>query len=279
VTESAEEQPRPGAGSPEPSTAPEEPPSTLRKIGSFFFAWRNLLFSGVVIVLMVLVRPVPLLGDPAADRWMDLAGFLTTLAGQLLRAAVIGFAYIRRGGKGGKVYAASLVTEGFFAHCRNPLYVGNILVLVGLALVHGSPWVLAILIPAACFGYSAIVATEEAYLHNRFGAEYEEYCRRVPRWMIRFRGMGESLRGMHFDWWRVVNKEYTSAITWVAGMLALFAYEAYTWGPAAARPGIRPRLIAAAAFMAVVWSVVRYVKKTERARLRRREEREALKTG
>ena len=49
------------------------------------------------------------MGNEELDRWMVLLGILTASAGQLFRFAVIGFAYIKRGGKEGKVYADELV--------------------------------------------------------------------------------------------------------------------------------------------------------------------------
>src|SRR5437867_265430 len=101
----------------------------LERFGHFFFAHRNLVFPLVLAVLLGGLRPVPFLGSPRADRWLDVIGLLIALTGQALRVAVIGYAYIRRGGKDRKVYADQLVTEGFFNHCRNPLYVGNLLVL------------------------------------------------------------------------------------------------------------------------------------------------------
>ena len=43
----------------------------------------------------------------------------------------IGYEYIVRGGRQGKVYAEDLVQGGVFAHSRNPLYLGNLLIIVG----------------------------------------------------------------------------------------------------------------------------------------------------
>ena len=65
-------------------------------------------------------------------------GLLITVTGQLIRGATIGLAYIIRGGKEGKVYAEELVTTGIFNHCRNPLYVGNILMLFGVGVLSNS---------------------------------------------------------------------------------------------------------------------------------------------
>ena len=136
-----------------PSAPAGYPP--LRRVGDFLFAWRNLIFSAVTILFLAALPPRPFGGGAAMDRILDLVGVGITVFGQALRMAVIGFAYIKRGGTEGKVDAQRLVTEGFFNHCRNPLYVGNILIVAGLVVVHNN-LIAYLLIPLACFGYSAI---------------------------------------------------------------------------------------------------------------------------
>src|SRR4029078_8211515 len=85
----------------------------------------------------------------------DALGLLLILLGQGLRAAVIGFATINRGGQNRLIHADDLVTDGLFAHSRNPLYVGNVLILSGLFLVHGTPWVVGLGIGFFCFSLFA----------------------------------------------------------------------------------------------------------------------------
>ncbi|HVE77307.1 MAG TPA: hypothetical protein VNA89_00470, partial [Gemmatimonadaceae bacterium] len=100
------------------------------------FRYRNAIFPVVLLVLFFAFRPVWPRGDERLDNRLDLIGVLVCLLGQGLRVMVIGYAYIIRGGRNQHVYAEQLVTEGFFAHSRNPLYLGNVLVLLGLFLIH-----------------------------------------------------------------------------------------------------------------------------------------------
>lgn len=110
------------------------------RYGNFLFRARDAVFPLVLLVLLVAFRPEYPFGSPLWDRRLDLVGLLVAAGGQALRAAVVGYAYIIRGGKNRQVYAEGLVTEGFFAHARNPLYVGNILILAGLFLIWNSRW-------------------------------------------------------------------------------------------------------------------------------------------
>ncbi len=85
----------------------------LVRCGNWFFRYRDFAFPLVFVVLAVLTRPAFPLGNPYLDYVVDALGLLVALGGQILRAAVIGLAYIRRGGKDKQIYASELVQEGF----------------------------------------------------------------------------------------------------------------------------------------------------------------------
>src|SRR5205814_7404454 len=100
-------------------------------------------------------------------------GFLVASAGQMLRAATIGLEYIIRGGRKRQVYAEKLVQGGVFAHCRNPLYLGNFVILLGVGLASNSVLFLCIAIPFFAFAYWALIAAEENYLRNKAEHEFD----------------------------------------------------------------------------------------------------------
>ena len=77
----------------------------------------------------------------------------------------------------------ALITVGVFAHSRNPLYLGGVCALAGLALVLNAPWVLVLLLPAIIACHVLLIAPEERYLAAKFGAEYRAYTASVPRWI------------------------------------------------------------------------------------------------
>lgn len=203
-------------------------PAWLIAYGNWLFKYRNKVFPLVMLALFAGFTPVLAGGNFQADFVVDVLGVAIALAGQTLRGVVIGYAYIKRGGINKEVYADKLVTEGFFAHARNPLYDGNLLILAGLLLIHNHP---AVYLLGGVFflsAYIAIVAAEEAFLSRKFGQAYADYCARVPRWLPNFRGLKATMEGMAFNWRRVVLKDYASCYTWIMAMLALMAYEAFT---------------------------------------------------
>ena len=195
------------------------------RLGNVIFRVRDYLFPVVLLGLGFGTRPHIAGGSMAVDHLVDLAGFLVALGGQVVRALVIGLVYITRGGQNRRIWANSLVDGGIFAHCRNPLYIGNLLVVVGLAIVHNGWAMYAIGILLFVVAYTALVRAEEYYLRGRFGAEYEDYCRRVPRWFPRVHGLRQTVTSVPFDWLKLVRKEYGSTFAWTSAMLVLLVWE------------------------------------------------------
>ena len=196
------------------------------RYGNWMFKYRNTVFPIVLLALFLGFKPVPLAGDYRLDLWLDLFGVLVAGLGQALRAAVIGYAYIKRGGHKKKIYADRLVTEGFFAHARNPLYVGNLLILLGLFIIHNNPFVYTLGALFFLSVYLSIVAAEEVFLLQKFGSEYADYCRRVNRWLPDLRGLRETVKGMCFNWRRVLLKDYGSTYGWLLMAIMIGVYEA-----------------------------------------------------
>jgi protein-S-isoprenylcysteine O-methyltransferase Ste14 len=82
---------------------------------------------------------------------------------------------------------SKVVTTGVFSVSRNPLYLGGICVLVGIALAANLPWVLVFLLPALVACHYILIAPEERYLATKFGEEYRTYAASVHRWIGRTR--------------------------------------------------------------------------------------------
>lgn len=79
--------------------------------------------------------------------------------------------------------ADALVTEGPFARSRNPIYVGNVCLTAGIGLLLGNPWLLVAATALAVSLQHLAIRREEAHLAARFGGAWDEYRRRVPRWI------------------------------------------------------------------------------------------------
>ena len=79
-----------------------------------------------------------------------------------------------------------LIVTGLYRFVRNPLYIAGVLVLAGEAILFQS---LGIIIYCLIMfgGFNVHVLIEETSLAEKFGAQYGEYCKSVPRWIPRFK--------------------------------------------------------------------------------------------
>jgi len=198
----------------------------MLKTGPFFFRYRNALFP-LVFVSLYFEKLWPISHNEQAIVWEIFIGIAVTLSGQTLRALTVGLVYIKRGGKKKQVYAENLVQSGIFSHCRNPLYVGNLLILTGVGIVSNSWLFIVFGLPFFLFAYLSIICTEENYLRNKFGEEFKDYCKRVNRIIPNFSGMGRTIKNMEFHWKRLIVKEYATPFAWITGTTILIIRHNY----------------------------------------------------
>jgi protein-S-isoprenylcysteine O-methyltransferase Ste14 len=77
----------------------------------------------------------------------------------------------------------ALIEEGPYRLSRNPLYVGLLALYLGLALLAPTFWGLVLFPVAVLLVLWGAIYPEERFLHKRFGAPYDDYTRRVRRWL------------------------------------------------------------------------------------------------
>jgi protein-S-isoprenylcysteine O-methyltransferase Ste14 len=114
-------------------------------------------------------------------------GFAIALVGELIRLWGVSWAGSETRTTGG-VGGSFLVISGPFAHVRNPLYVGNILLYFGIGIMSMSlfPYLQIVALLFFFFQYYVIVKEEEGYLIKTFGQDYNKYLKNVPGFFWRF---------------------------------------------------------------------------------------------
>jgi protein-S-isoprenylcysteine O-methyltransferase Ste14 len=78
---------------------------------------------------------------------------------------------------------SAMIEEGPYRLSRNPLYVGLLVLYLGLALLIPTFWSLVLFPAAVLLVLWGAIRPEERFLHERFGAPYDDYTRRVRRWL------------------------------------------------------------------------------------------------
>jgi protein-S-isoprenylcysteine O-methyltransferase Ste14 len=145
-------------------------------IRQFFFKYRGFTPIPLILIVIIFARP----------SWVSfLVGGILMILGEIVR--IWGVAFAGGATRTRNVGAGVLVTNGPFAYLRNPLYLGNMTMYTGAAVIANVwvPWL--ILIVWIFFGlqYYLIVLLEEEKLEKIFGSQYIQYISSVPRFIPR----------------------------------------------------------------------------------------------
>jgi protein-S-isoprenylcysteine O-methyltransferase Ste14 len=149
----------------------------MSQLASKFFNYRS--YTPIPFVLVMLFFAYP-------NIWSLISGFSIAVIGELIRLWGVSWAgsETRTTGTVGGTY---LIVSGPFAHLRNPLYLGNILMYTGLGIMSFAlfPWLQIAGFIFFSIQYFMIVQEEEKYLQQTFGKEYQDYKNNVPRFIPR----------------------------------------------------------------------------------------------
>jgi protein-S-isoprenylcysteine O-methyltransferase Ste14 len=118
--------------------------------------------------------------------WSIAPGLVLILAGAALGLATAGlFVFEGRGTPAPFDPPRKFVPRGPYRLVRNPMYVGGICLLLGFGFHLASAAITLLGLAAFLLVHTLVVAAEEPGLRKRFGQEYDDYCRTVPRWIPR----------------------------------------------------------------------------------------------
>jgi len=135
---------------------------------------------------IVSARPLDRRIGLALPEWARLPGLVLVVLGAALALWCIGaFALVGRGTPAPFDAPREFVAVGPYRYVRNPMYLGALLILVGVALFLGWPSALAVAAGFVLLAHVFVLLYEEPTLERRFGASYREYKRAVERWLPR----------------------------------------------------------------------------------------------
>jgi protein-S-isoprenylcysteine O-methyltransferase Ste14 len=146
--------------------------------------WPPIIYLAAVAVGIILIWlvPLPWIASPFADILFAIGWLLIAAAVAMDVAAIRAMRRANttvRPDQG----SAHLVTTGPFAFTRNPLYLGNTMIMIGIGLVAGSLWFLLLALVAAFATQKLAIEREERHLEVRFGKKFRDYAKRVRRWI------------------------------------------------------------------------------------------------
>lgn len=195
----------------------------LEREGLFLFRWRSFLplviMPAALAALHDATRFEELWGQTPDHLWAY-ACMLFSLLGLAMRWGTIGFIPPGTSGRSTRSQRAdTLNTTGTYSIVRNPLYLGNFVAIIGIALSTKAWWFVLLMCLAYWLYIERIIAAEERFLAEKFGAAYDEWTRdtpafipRVSRW--RWPSRSFSLR-------TVLRREYNGVLAVAASYLVL----------------------------------------------------------
>lgn len=155
--------------------------------------------------------------EPYETIWLIGCG-ITSLMGIMVRCLVIGYVPSDTSGRNTKAQRASQInTKGIYATVRHPLYFGNFLMILGVALITKVAWFIGLLCVLYFLYYERIMLAEEAFLRNKFGDSYDKWASVTPAFIPAF--LRWTKPELPFSWRMILRREYPGVIL----MVALFA--------------------------------------------------------
>ncbi|MFO0597911.1 MAG: isoprenylcysteine carboxylmethyltransferase family protein [Myxococcaceae bacterium] len=164
-------------------------------------------------------------GGPEVDEALNLLGLASCALGALLRFVTVGLVPEGTSSQSRTLSAQALTTDGPYSVVRHPLYLGNLLITVGLLCIVHEPWAWAVGLGYWLVSHLLIVRAEEAALATTHGAAFTEWKQRVPSWVPapwKWKPSREP-----FGWKRAVQREVNPLVAWGIGATLLLMWERF----------------------------------------------------
>jgi protein-S-isoprenylcysteine O-methyltransferase Ste14 len=146
--------------------------------------WPPVIYVAAIAASLILhaLYPLPWFGSPMSDILVAV-GWLSLLAMAALFLTAFRAMARAKTPINPNAQPEHLVTEGPFGITRNPIYLADTLLLIGVGLVSGITWFLPLAVIAAFITQKVAIDKEERWLADKFGKRYRDYAKRVRRWI------------------------------------------------------------------------------------------------
>lgn len=177
--------------------------------GSWLFRWRSYLAIAAIPIFASGFLSFSYLGNShVLDEIWNVVCLLVSFSGLFLRVFTVGYVPRRTSGRNTKrQVATALNTTGVYSIVRHPLYLGNYLAVLGIAMFFHSWWIVALTTCGFALYYERIMFAEESFLRTRFGERFENWARVTPAIVPNLRLWKSS--PLPFSWRSVLRREYT----------------------------------------------------------------------
>ena len=229
--------------------------------GNWLFRWRSYLPLAVIGIFLLALRGYEYPGhSEQLDHLWEVLCLVVSFFGLGIRIATIGYTPERTSGRNThKQVADTLNTTGVYSAVRNPLYLGNFFMGLGVALFAHLWWLTFIFILIFWLYYERIVFAEEAFLREKFGDEYLKWADKTPAFFPKLRQYQKP--NLPFSLKTVLRREYSG---FFAVILTLFVLETVGEVFAEGRVEFDTGWVILLGFGFIVWVTLRTIKKHTR---------------
>lgn len=190
----------------------------IEKQGAWLFRWRSylpLLFIPLFIIALkdgeIIER---IFGDDIGDAWESIAVTISFL-GLAIRCFTVGYVPCGTSGRNTRTQVAeTLNTTGMYSITRNPLYLGNFVIMLGVTLFIQAWWLVFIVWIGFWVYYERIIFTEEEFLIKKFGGAFTEWAQKTPMIIPNFRNWRKP--NLPFSFKTVLRREFHTYFAIVA---------------------------------------------------------------
>ncbi|MAR39285.1 MAG: lipid A phosphate methyltransferase [Flavobacteriales bacterium] len=183
--------------------------------GNFLFKYRGQF----PVLLFLLAVPFLFLTDMVNDRdqiiWNSLSVFFSII-GFLIRFYTIGTTPKGTSGRNTKQQIADYLNSvGIYSTVRHPLYLGNYLIWIGIAIFTYNIYFIVIISLLFWLYYERIMFAEERFLEKKFGEEYVTWSNRIPAFIPSFKNYTKTSIPLSFK--SILRREYAGILAAVIG--------------------------------------------------------------
>jgi len=177
--------------------------------GAWLFRWRSYL---PLVLLPLFVYGLSGFAEKSVDESLgerfEVFCMLVSFAGLLVRAATVAQTPARTSGRNTlEQVADSMNTTGMYSIVRHPLYLGNFLIWLGVAMFTQSMLIVLVSVLAFALYYERIMFAEERFLRSKFREKFDRWADRTPAFLPDLRRWKAS--AIPFSWKLVLRREYS----------------------------------------------------------------------
>lgn len=228
------------------------------RLGNWFFRWRSYLpLLLLVVFLATLYNLSQLPGYLLPGRVWELSCLAISSLGLLVRILTVGYVPLGTSGRNTRRQVAEVLnTTGLYSLVRHPLYLGNFLMWLGIALFLRVWWLTLLIVLIFWLYYEKIMYAEEAFLQEKFGQDFQTWAARTPLFLPRLRHW--QAPALQFSWRSALKREYSSFFAMISIFFSLHLLNRLMVGRILA---VDPLWLAIFLLSLLSYGTIRYLKK------------------